>query len=72
MTNTNNASRLATVRAYVSYDNTLMVDVGTDNLPARAATKEERDASMAAGPEGWIETTISARTLARLQAQAEG
>jgi len=39
---------------------------------ARRATKAERDASLAAGDEGWIETAISARTLARLEAQAEG
>lgn len=64
----------ATVRAYVDNDGHLMVEVHPcyPAEPARRATAAERAASHAAGDEGWIETTISARTLARLEAQAEG
>jgi hypothetical protein len=63
-----------TVRAYVDHDDHLMVEVHPcyPAEPARRATTAERAASQAACAEGWIETTISARTLARLEAQAEG
>lgn len=67
-----------TVRAYVDLSGDLMVEVHPCHPAERArrATKAECAASEAAGDEGWIETTISARTLARLEArlakQAEG
>ena len=73
-TSTMTTIRYATVRAYVDNDNSLLVQVHPCYPAeyARRATKAERDASLAAGDEGWIETAISARTLARLEAQAEG
>jgi len=65
---------LVTVRAFVDHHGYLRVEVHPCYPAeyARRATRAERDASLAVGDEGWIETTISARTLARLESQAEG
>lgn len=62
------------VLAYVDHCGDLWVNVHPcyPAERARPATRAERIASAAAGDEGWIATTISARTLARLEAQAEG
>lgn len=71
-------SATVTVRAYIDLSHDLMVEVHPCHPAERArrATKADCLASAAAGEEGWIETTISARTLARLEArlakQAEG
>ena len=67
-------TRLVTVRAYVDYHGDLRVEVHPcyPSERARRATPSERAESRAASEEGWIETTISARTLARLESRSEG
>lgn len=62
------------VKAYVDLDGSLMVEVHPcyPAERARMATEAERRSSMRVGGEGWIQTLVSARTLARLEARAEG
>ena len=73
-TPTMTTTRLVTVRAFVDHHGYLRVEVHPcyPTERARRATPSERAESRAASEEGWIEAQISARTLARLEAQAEG